>query len=116
VCILLNRVIRARVCCYSVPDRRRGTGGTVPAEAVGRVQEAEEQMLFETREKGARCVRNTCFFTCVICCRVAVRPAGVLRAVRDVLRDRVVGRRHTRHQVSVHVPSDQISGAHGQRV
>jgi len=44
--------VKSRALCYSVPDRGRGAGGTVPAEAVGRVQEAEEQMLFETREKG----------------------------------------------------------------
>jgi len=36
----------------SVSARRCGTSGTVPAEAVGHVQEAEEQMLFETCEKG----------------------------------------------------------------
>lgn len=36
-----------------MPARRRGTGGTMPAEAAGYVQEAEEQMLFKTREKGA---------------------------------------------------------------
>lgn len=36
-----------------MPARRRGTGGAMPAKAIGYVQEAEEQMLFETREKGA---------------------------------------------------------------
>jgi len=35
-----------------VSARRCGTSGTVPAEAVGSVQEAEEQMLFETCEEG----------------------------------------------------------------
>lgn len=36
----------------SVSARRCGTSGTVPAEAVRCVQEAEEQMLFETCEEG----------------------------------------------------------------
>jgi len=36
----------------SVSARRCGTSGTVPAEAIGSVQEAEEQMLFETCEEG----------------------------------------------------------------
>jgi len=37
---------------FSVPARRRRTGRTMPAEAIGRLQEAEEQMLFETCEEG----------------------------------------------------------------
>lgn len=35
--------------------------------------------------------------------------------MRDVLRDRIMGGRHTRHQVPVHVPSNQVSGAHRDR-
>lgn len=38
---------------FSLPARRRRTSRTMPAEAVERVEEAEKQMLFETREKGA---------------------------------------------------------------
>jgi len=72
--------------------RRCGTGGTMPEKAVGYIQEAEEQMLFETCEK------------------------GVLRALCDVLRDCVMGGSHTRHQVPVHVSSNQVSGSYRQRV